>query len=124
MLRDINETEEGMGGNVLSLCGPTPSGSSPACGGSNPDLRPSDLETVKAHHRRQRNTHRAEWLRNLRMVERRYHAEHRRGFTGNILRNVQTRTDAAEQARIITVFVGTHFSPKITGALPFAPVTA
>ena len=43
---DINETEEGMGGNVLSLCGPTPSGSSPACGGSNPDLRPSDLETV------------------------------------------------------------------------------
>jgi len=49
-ITDFNETEEGMGGNVLSLCGPTPANAtSPACGYSgttpNPDLRPSDIET-------------------------------------------------------------------------------
>ncbi|MGB6722126.1 MAG: carboxypeptidase-like regulatory domain-containing protein [Terracidiphilus sp.] len=40
---DYNATELGMGGNILSLCGPTPAGASPACGGTNPDLRPSDI---------------------------------------------------------------------------------
>ncbi|MGA2167817.1 MAG: carboxypeptidase-like regulatory domain-containing protein [Terracidiphilus sp.] len=43
---DFNETEEGMGGATLSLCGPTPSGASPACGGSNPDLRPANIQTA------------------------------------------------------------------------------
>jgi len=50
-ISDINTTEEGMGGNVLSLCGPTPAGAAAACGtnakgGNNPDMRPSDIETV------------------------------------------------------------------------------
>jgi hypothetical protein len=47
LVSDINTAEEGMGGNVLSLCGPTPaSATGPACGGSNPDLRPSDIATA------------------------------------------------------------------------------
>lgn len=46
LLSDINTTEEGMGGYTLDLCGPTPAGSSPACGGTNPDLRPSDIATA------------------------------------------------------------------------------
>jgi hypothetical protein len=50
LVSDINTTEEGMGGNVLSLCGPTPSGASPACGSvgttPNPDLRPSNIATT------------------------------------------------------------------------------
>jgi len=51
-ISDINAAEEGMGGYTLSLCGPTPSEASPACGSTdgtaNPDLRPSDIETVGA----------------------------------------------------------------------------
>ena len=40
---DYNATELGMGGNVLSLCGPTPAESAPACGAGHFDLRPSSI---------------------------------------------------------------------------------
>jgi hypothetical protein len=38
---DYNTTEIGMGGNVLSLCGPTPGD----CGVGNPSLRPNDINS-------------------------------------------------------------------------------
>ncbi len=37
---DYNVTEVGLGGQVLSLCGPNPGD----CGGANPSLRPADLD--------------------------------------------------------------------------------
>lgn len=49
-ITDFNEAEEGMGGNTLSLCGPTPSGASAACaspdGTPHPDLRPANIQTA------------------------------------------------------------------------------
>jgi hypothetical protein len=40
-IADFNTTEIGMGGNVLSLCGPTPGD----CGPGNPSLRPNDINS-------------------------------------------------------------------------------
>lgn len=42
---DYNTTEIGLGGEIFALCGPNPGD----CGGTNPSLRPSDIDTSNAN---------------------------------------------------------------------------